>query len=74
MVLSFYDVLGVAPDATLEQIKAAFHSAALQNHPDKAGSASQSSHEGFMQAQRAWEVGLVPSRLVVPPLILNSEL
>jgi hypothetical protein len=57
MVLSFYDVLGVAPDATIEQIKSAFHSLALRSHPDKVGSAGQSSHEGFMQAQRAWEVG-----------------
>jgi curved DNA-binding protein CbpA len=35
----YYAVLGVPRHAEPDQIKAAFHAAALQSHPDKLGSA-----------------------------------
>lgn len=38
---SFYDVLGVDPGAAPHAIKAAYHAAALQLHPDKQGQQGQ---------------------------------
>ncbi|OAP58838.1 hypothetical protein AYL99_06135 [Fonsecaea erecta] len=46
-----YSVLGVSPDATLQQIKAAYTKLVLRAHPDKGGSQSV-----FVQIQAAWEV------------------
>ncbi|KIY02485.1 uncharacterized protein Z520_00950 [Fonsecaea multimorphosa CBS 102226] len=46
-----YSVLGVSPDATHQQIKAAYNKLVLQHHPDKGGSQAE-----FIQIQTAWEV------------------
>mmetsp|Transcript_20631 Transcript_20631/g.45196 ORF Transcript_20631/g.45196 Transcript_20631/m.45196 type:complete len:394 (-) Transcript_20631:104-1285(-) len=37
MATNFYDILGIARDASAEEIKKAYKKAALQHHPDKGG-------------------------------------
>jgi hypothetical protein len=55
---SAYEVLGVDPTATDEEIKRAFRLRLRQTHPDAGGDAS-----AFIQVQRAWElVGTADSR------------
>jgi curved DNA-binding protein CbpA len=51
---SHYDVLGLSPDATLGDIKAAYHQAALKHHPDK--SSDPRSQQLFDAVQNAWQV------------------
>lgn len=46
-----YDVLGVARDATPEEIKAAFRRKSSEHHPDKGGDA-----DAMAAVNRAWEV------------------
>lgn len=48
---SFYDVLSVSPNATLDEIRRAFHAAIRESHPDKDG------RDGarFILQRRAWE-------------------
>jgi len=46
----YYQVLGVAADATDEEVKAAYRKAALEHHPDKGGDA-----ERFREVQEAYE-------------------
>ncbi|MGO1853419.1 MAG: J domain-containing protein [Microbacterium sp.] len=48
---SAYEVLGVDPTATAEEIKRAFRLRLRQTHPDAGGDAS-----AFIQVQRAWEL------------------
>ena len=50
--VDYYDVLGVTPDATPEQLRAAYRSAVLRDHPDRPGG----SHERMVQVNEAWEV------------------
>ncbi|WP_120006859.1 J domain-containing protein [Nesterenkonia muleiensis] len=47
----FYAVLGVAPDADPQSIRAAYRRAAREHHPDRGGSA-----QTFHQVQSAWDV------------------
>lgn len=54
MLVSYYQVLGVARGAPLADIKAAYHTAALRCHPDK--SDGDASTEEFRLVQKAWEV------------------
>jgi len=45
-----YDALGVAPNATLQEIKTAYRQASLRSHPDRGGS-----HEAQVRVNLAWE-------------------
>lgn len=49
-----YTRLGIAPDATADQIKAAYRKKAAQYHPDKNASSDASAR--FMEIQQAYEV------------------
>mmetsp|Transcript_23571 Transcript_23571/g.65380 ORF Transcript_23571/g.65380 Transcript_23571/m.65380 type:complete len:152 (-) Transcript_23571:1281-1736(-) len=55
-----YDALGVTPQATADEIKAAYKAAALLHHPDKksASTADESARisTDFASIQSAWEV------------------
>ncbi|KAI1105465.1 hypothetical protein F4804DRAFT_304023 [Jackrogersella minutella] len=50
-----YSVLGVASDASHDEIKKAYQKLALKHHPDKAGDTPES-HEKFVGIQEAWDV------------------
>ncbi|EFJ50842.1 molecular chaperone [Volvox carteri f. nagariensis] len=66
--LTHYQVLGIHPSATLEQIKQAYHAAVLKYHPDKAVSGtvlpttvpdvrqSGANTDAFQLVKQAWEV------------------
>lgn len=47
----YYGILGVRPDATLAEIKAAFRQQVLKCHPDRGGT-----HEQMVQVNEAWEI------------------
>jgi hypothetical protein len=49
-VSTAYDVLGVSPDATQDEIKRAYRSRARRTHPDAGGS-----HEDFVRVSQAWD-------------------
>ena len=57
---SLYEVLGCESDATAEQLRKAYHKAALKWHPDKhtqADAAQQAeAHARFTELQAAWAV------------------
>ncbi len=50
---NYYDVLGVDPDATPEQIKEAYRKRALETHPDRNTEAE--AHEEFVRVKAAYE-------------------
>ena len=50
-MIDYYAVLGVSPEATLAEIKAAFRRKAMEAHPDRGGS-----HEEMTRLNEAWEV------------------
>ena len=54
-----WDVLGVSPDADVEEIKAAYRQAALHNHPDRVGNLGpelvKAAEEKFKAIQEAYE-------------------
>ncbi|BDA42843.1 probable DnaJ homolog subfamily C member 24 [Coccomyxa sp. Obi] len=58
--VNHYQALNVAPDATMDEIRAAYRAAILHLHPDKAGPGSGhkewQSTAVFMRVQQAWEV------------------
>ena len=58
MVKNYYRVLGVAPDATPEQIRSAYREKAKGLHPDRAGGGC----EPFQAVQEAYAVLGEPSR------------
>ena len=57
---SHYEVLGVLPTATANQLRKAYHARALQLHPDKrsagAGATGASASDAFIQVQTAYGV------------------
>jgi DnaJ-class molecular chaperone len=54
-VPNYYDILGVNPDATPEEIKKSFRNLALKYHPDK-NKNSEESKQKFMKIVEAYEV------------------
>jgi diphthamide biosynthesis protein 4 len=55
LLLDHYEILGVPPTASLEEIKTAFRHAALRLHPDKKIS-TENDTEDFIKIQQAWDV------------------
>ncbi|KAF8695144.1 hypothetical protein HU200_037755 [Digitaria exilis] len=58
---TLYEVLSVSEDATYDEIRAAYKSAALNTHPDKAHqtpdlSIPSSEQQEFLSVQKAWEI------------------
>ncbi|KAK9822998.1 hypothetical protein WJX81_004158 [Elliptochloris bilobata] len=51
-----YAALGVGPDASPEQLRAAYRAAVLRLHPDKAAAGGSGAAAGFQDVQLAWEV------------------
>lgn len=52
---NYYDVLGVGPGASLDEIKRSFRNLALKHHPDK-NKNSEESRQRFMKIVEAYEV------------------
>ena len=50
---SYYDILGVAPHASLAEIRTAYHRLALKYHPDK--NSAPDAAERFIAVQAAWD-------------------
>jgi hypothetical protein len=55
VVPSYYEVLGVSPDASQDEIKRSFRNLALKYHPDKNRN-SEESKQKFMKIIEAYEV------------------
>lgn len=58
---TLYEVLSVSEDATYDEIRAAYRSAALNTHPDKARTTLESrvlsgEQQEFSSVQKAWEI------------------
>ncbi|CAM0951701.1 unnamed protein product [Alopecurus aequalis] len=58
---TLYEVLSVSEDATYDEVRTAYKSAALNTHPDKARTTlesvvSSSEQHGFFCVQEAWEI------------------
>ena len=56
-----YDVLGVSPEASEEQIKAAYRRLARRHHPDRNGNSKDSTAK-FIELQEAYEDALKRAR------------
>lgn len=52
---NYYDILGVSPDASTEEIRKSFRNLALKYHPDK-NKNSEESKQKFMKLVEAYEV------------------
>jgi diphthamide biosynthesis protein 4 len=53
LLIDHYEILGVPPTASVEEIKTAFRQAALRLHPDKTGTRNESE---FLKIQHAWDI------------------
>jgi len=51
----YYEVLGIAPDASVEEIKRAYHRLAFQCHPDR-HQASEEAHKKMEEINEAYAV------------------
>lgn len=51
-----YDVLGVKPDASTEDIKKAYRKGALKTHPDKVSKEDKQAAEKFREISQAYEI------------------
>src|SRR5215218_10558125 len=59
----YYEVLGVAKNASDEEIKKAYRKLAMKHHPDRnQGSASKASEEAFKEAKEAYEMLSEPEK------------
>ncbi len=52
----YYEILGVARDASADQIKSAYRKAALQWHPDRNPEKKKDAEENFRRATEAYSV------------------
>jgi len=57
----YYEVLGVARDATADQIKSAYRKAAMQYHPDR-NPGNKEAEERFKELNEAYQVLSDPER------------
>ena len=55
LVPNYYEILGVSPNASQDEIKKSFRNLALQHHPDK-NKNSEESKQKFMKIIEAYEV------------------
>lgn len=62
-MLDCYRVLGLAPDASQQAIRKAYHSAVLQLHPDKQTGRVQQHEFNYQQVQKAWQVDICASKV-----------
>lgn len=58
---AYYELLGIEPDATPEQIKKAYRKKALQLHPDKRGNTPEAQEE-FTRMKQAYDVLADPQK------------
>lgn len=55
--LDYYELLGIAQNASMDDLRSAYRAAALAMHPDKSTTQHQvAAVERFQQLQDAWEV------------------
>src|SRR5438132_1682231 len=67
-----YELLGVTPHATLQEIKRRFRALAREHHPDVAGDSPQS-HERFIRISEAYQVLGDPNRRAAYDLMLRDR-
>jgi len=51
-----YDILGVKPNATSNEIKKAYYKLARETHPDKVGDTDPNAKEKFQKVGHAYQV------------------
>lgn len=56
MSRTYYKVLGVTPEASDSEIKAAYRDAVLKLHPDKSAAGTPADSTHYQELQTAWTV------------------
>ncbi len=69
---NYYEVLGIPPNASVEQIKRRFRALARRHHPDVAGN-QPASHELFIKLSEAYQVLSDPGRRADYDLMLRDR-